>query len=269
MTIKEAIKEVMRRKGAPMTANEAYEAIVEAGLYEFNAAIPSAIVRGEIRRHCVGVEFSTASRTKHFELVGENKYYFLEKPIKQKAKASSSRSKYPSSSDLGVSAVKSAQQLHKAAFKETILKQVKKISPENFEYFTKNLLEAYGFEDVEVTSYSKDGGIDGYGQLKVGLGLITVAFQCKRYTKQAVRTKEVQEFRGSIQGKCEQGLFFTTSNFTSDCKVLMFQSGAVPIIMIDGEGIVDIMIEKNFGVQTESVPVYINALDLAVIGEEP
>ncbi len=47
----------------------------------------------------------------------------------------------------------------------------------------------------------------------------------------------------------------------------MFQPGAVPIIMIDGEGIIDIMIEKRFGVQTESVPVYINALDLAVSDE--
>lgn len=264
MTIKDAIKEVMRLKGSPMTSQEAYEAIVSAGLYEFNAAIPSAIVRGEIRRHCIGVDFSTASKTKHFELVGENKYYFLKTPKKVKVHVTKSGKFASGKSDLGVTDVKIAQEKHKLAFKESIIKQIKKVSPENFEHFTKNLLEAYGFEDVEVTSYSKDGGIDGFGQLKVGLGLITVAFQCKRYTSKSVRTKEIQEFRGSIQGKCEQGLFFTTSKFTADCQELMFQAGAVPIIMIDGAGIVDIMIEKEFGVQTESIHVYINALDLAV-----
>lgn len=267
MTIKDAIKEVMRRKGAPMTAQEAYDAIIEAGLYEFNAAIPSAIVRGELRKHCVGVEFSTASKTKHFELIGSNKYYFLDKAITVNSTAKQAITSKNIPSGLGISEVKLAQLKHRQQFTNSIIKQIQKIKPENFEHFTKNLLEAYGFEDVEVTSYSKDAGIDGFGRLKVGLGIITVAFQCKRYTSKSVRTKEIQEFRGSIQGKCEQGLFFTTSKFTKDCEVLMFQAGAVPIIMIDGEGIVEIMIEKRFGVEVESVPVFINALDLALVDD--
>lgn len=264
MTIKEAIKEVMRRNGGPMTAQEAYEAIKTADLYNFKAAIPSGIVRNQIRRHCIGIDFSTASKTKHFEQIGDNKYYFLDTPQKVKTISAGSGSKRHKLADLGLSEVKTAQAKHKSAFKNALLKEIKQISPENFEHFTKNLLVAYGFEDVEVTSYSKDGGIDGFGQLKVGLGLITVAFQCKRYTSKSVRTKEIQELRGSIQGKCEQGLFFTTSKFTGECKKLMFQAGAVPIIMIDGDGIVDIMIEKGFGVQTDSVPIYFNELDLAL-----
>lgn len=44
----------------------------------------------------------------------------------------------------------------------------------------------------------------------------------------------------------------------------MFQAGAVPIIMIDGEGIIDIMIEKSFGVRTQPIPIYINEFDLAI-----
>lgn len=264
MTIKDAIKKVMRSHGSPMTAQEAYEAIIAADLYKFNAAIPSAIVRGEIRRHCVGVDFSTASRTKHFELIGNNKYYFLEVPKKISKVERNINSDFPARSDLGVRDIKLAQAKHTEAFSKSIIRQIKKVTPENFEHFTKNLLDAYGFEDLEVTSYSKDGGIDGFGRLKVGLGLITVAFQCKRYTSKSVRTKEIQEFRGSIQGKCEQGIFFTTSRFTTDCESLMFQAGAVPIIMLDGEGIVEIMIDKNFGIETQSIPIYFNALDLAL-----
>jgi len=231
--------------------------------YDFNAADPLAIVRGELRRHCLGVDFSSASNTKHFKLVDDNKYFPLDAPIKKRTKASAMQFRDPKC-DHGASEVRMAHERHEAAFKQAILEQIKKLAPEKFEYFTKNLLEAYGFEDVEVTQYSKDGGIDGFGQLKMGFAFINVAFQCKRYTSQRVQTKEIREFRGSIQGKCEQGLFFTTSEFTADCKGLMFQPGAVPIIMIDGLGVVDIMIEKGVGVQIESVPVYVNALDLAI-----
>lgn len=250
----------MALNGSPMTVQEIYDSIILNNLYSFKAAIPAAIVRSEIRKHCLDVNFETASKTKHFKLVETNKYYFLEKPIKIDHKKQLNRK--VSRKNLGVEAVKSAQRKHQKEFKESVIKLIKKINPIHFENFTKNLLEAYGFEDVEVTRFSRDGGIDGFGRMKVGLGVITVAFQCKRYSTKSVTTKEIQEFRGSIQGKCEQGLFFTTSQYTKNCEELMFQPGAVPIIMIDGQGIVDIMIEKKFGVEIQNVPIFINALDL-------
>lgn len=39
------------------------------------------------------------------------------------------------------------------------------------------------------------------------------------------------------------------------------KQGAVPIILIDGKMIVDFMIEKQFGIEHENLPIYINALD--------
>ncbi|WP_022665353.1 restriction endonuclease [Desulfospira joergensenii] len=264
MTIKEAIRKVMKLKGSPMTAQEAYEAIISNNLYNFKAAVPSGIVRGEIRRHCIGVDFPSASKTKYFELIGDNTYFYLDSPQKISSRSKKAIKQTPKI-NTGINEIKKAQKRHFSTFRQKILKEIKKITPENFENFTKNLLEAYGFIDVEVTRKTKDGGIDGFGQLKIGLGLITVAFQCKRYTSKSVNTKEIQAFRGAIQGKCEQGLFFTTSTYTKDCTKLMFQPGAVPIIMINGDGIVEIMIEKEFGVQTEYIPIFINALDLALI----
>jgi len=73
MTIIEAIKRVMRTHGAPMTAKEAYEAIVAHQLYEFHAQNPAHVVLMQIRRHSEGIDFPTASPTKHFRLVGDNK----------------------------------------------------------------------------------------------------------------------------------------------------------------------------------------------------
>jgi len=56
----------------------------------------------------------------------------------------------------------------------------------------------------------------------------------------------------------------TTSKFSKDALGATTKRGAVPIVLIDGLMIVDIMIEKKFGVDMENMPVYINALDLAL-----
>ncbi len=81
MTIIEAIKEVMRRKGHPMTTKEAYQQIIENDLYKFKAADPVNIVNSQIRRHCKGIpEQKSYSTTKHFILVADNKYYFIDPP---------------------------------------------------------------------------------------------------------------------------------------------------------------------------------------------
>ena len=37
-----------------------------------------------------------------------------------------------------------------------------------------NLLDVYGFSDLSVTQKSKDGGIDGFGKLKIGLAHMSV-----------------------------------------------------------------------------------------------
>jgi restriction system protein len=124
------------------------------------------------------------------------------------------------------------------------------------------LLEAYGFVDVKVTQFSKDGGIDGNGKLKVGLAHLNVAFQCKRYTGNSVGRPDIDKFRGAIQGQFEQGIFFTSSTFAQGAASASFRPGAVPIILIDGKAIVDLMIEKQFGVQVEQLPIYSYALDL-------
>ena len=42
------------------------------------------------------------------------------------------------------------------------------------------------------------------------------------------------------------------------------RTGAVPIILVDGTTIVDIMIDKQFGIEKEELPIYTPALDLAI-----
>jgi restriction system protein len=147
-----------------------------------------------------------------------------------------------------------------AQFKANLLERLFDLSPVQFDYFAKKLLIEYRFISMEVTSLSHDGGIDGYGMLKVGVTTINVAFQCKRGQK-SVQRPEVDKFRGAIQGEFEQGIFFTTSDFTDGAKAVSLKKGAVPIILLDGESIVDLMIDKQFGVKRRPMELYLDEVD--------
>ena len=259
MTIIEAIKKVMKLRTAPMTVREAYDAIMESGYYTFHAENPIQVVASQIRRHCKGLDFPSASETKHFELREENKYYFLEQPLKQRSRRKPSAGLRHRSL---LQDLKAMHEMYDAGLRATVLANIRRLDPSTFEEFAKKLLEAYGFVDVRVTQYSKDGGIDGHGKLKTGLAYLNVAFQCKRFRTNSVGRPEIDKFRGAIQGQFEQGLFFTTSTFAQGAEAASFRPGAVPIILIDGKAIVDLMIDKRFGVQVEQMPIYSYALDL-------
>ena len=265
MTIVEAIKAVMRDAGHPLSAREAHAKIVEQGLYAFQAKDPQHVVLMQIRRHCMDLDFPSAASTKHFRMVSDNQYEPIDVstsgPQKsrrtQRHLASSSRSKPAKETPLPL-AEKQLWQLYKRyleIFKKHMLQELKRLPPAVFEAFAKDLLEAYGFEDMKVTSVSRDGGIDGHGKLKVGLAYLNVAFQCKRWTKAHIHRPEIDRFRGAAQGRYEQGIFLTTSSFSQGAIDVTTQPGAIPIVMLDGKAIVNLMIERKLRVEASLMEI--------------
>lgn len=117
------------------------------------------------------------------------------------------------------------------------------------------MLQIYGFVNVNVTNVGSDGGIDGFGKLRLGLATMNVAFQCKRWEGN-VGSIQIDQFRGAIQGEYEQGLFFTTSDFTDGATKKSIKKGSVPIILMNGRSIVNLMIEKGLGVETRPLYLY-------------
>jgi len=259
-TIREAIIETFKRVNRTLSARDIFDYIIEQDLYRFNAENPEGIVRVEIRRHCEGVEFPSAKPTKYFRILKDGKYWLKGFPIPgiSEKELKSEKIIQQDANNLKVigSDLIKIHAKHIEAIRKQILNNLKELQPVEFEIFSKKLLEIYGFREMSVTPPSKDGGIDGRGKLKVGITFLDVAFQSKRWNKTAVSQKEIQTFRGSIQGKCEQGIYFTTSTYTKGAKEVSLQKGAVPVILIDGELIVDLMIEKGLGVETESLKMY-------------
>lgn len=146
------------------------------------------------------------------------------------------------------------------AFKNNVLQKLHDLTPKQFEHFASSLLRAYGFQKIIVTGKPGDGGIDGHGQLKVGMAILKAAFQCKRWDS-SVGSKEVQAFRGAIQGQFEQGYFFTTSTFTDAAQKESIRQGAIPIVLFGGTQIIDIMIDRGIGVRRRPVEIYEDQLD--------
>ena len=155
---------------------------------------------------------------------------------------------------------------YETAFRTQLLERLLALKPQDFEHFAKRNLIAYGFVDVTVTQVSKDGGIDGYGRLTLGLATMNAAFQCKRWQGNVGRP-EVDKFRGAIQGEFEQGVFFATSDFSKEAREASLRRGAVPIILLNGEAIVRLMIERGIGVRKSALFAYFDVLDELVEGQ--
>ncbi len=135
-----------------------------------------------------------------------------------------------------------------------LLELLMSLHPQQFEEFAGKLLESVGFTGIEVTKYVGDGGIDGYGNLEMGVVKVKAAFQFKRW-RNNVPPAEVNQFRGAIQGEFDQGIFITTSDFSEEAKKVSSKRGAVPIVLINGDRIVNIMLEKGLGIRHEPLTV--------------
>lgn len=144
-----------------------------------------------------------------------------------------------------------------AAFERKVLQELMDREPSEFEAFAAKLMTTYGFRKMRVTNVhtAPDGGIDGNGELKLGLATMRAAFQCKKW-RGSVGRPEIDKFRGAIQGRFEHGYFFTTSTFSDEARQASIRDGAVPIFLFDGHEIVQIMVEKGLGIGRRPIEIY-------------
>jgi len=118
-----------------------------------------------------------------------------------------------------------------------------------FERFCQRLLREAGFEQVNVTGRSGDGGIDGIGLLQINpLVSFKVLFQCKRF-QGSVTPSHVRDFRGAMQGRADKGIIITTGTFTADAKKEAIRDGVPPIELIDGDKLISMCEELELGLK--------------------
>lgn len=125
--------------------------------------------------------------------------------------------------------------------------------PKAFEELIGQLLVAIGIEDVIVTNYSGDNGIDVRGTLVVGDVIrVNMAVQVKKWKKDRnIQRPDVQQVRGSL-GAHDQGLIITTSDFSPGATEEAQRPNAVPVALMNGDQLVALLVEHNIGVHRAS-----------------
>ena len=131
------------------------------------------------------------------------------------------------------------------------------MKPGEFEELISQLLAEMGFEMVEVTKLSGDGGIDVRGTLVVGdVVRIKMAVQVKKWKlKNNILAPVVQQVRGSL-GAHEQGLIITTSDFSAGAIKEAAQPDKTPIALMNGEQLVMLLMEHGIGVHRSTPDLF-------------
>lgn len=159
-----------------------------------------------------------------------------------------------------------------ARFRKEMRERLRKIPPEKFEELIRALLEEMEFEDTVTTPYSGDKGVDVRGVLRANqLSATRVAIQAKRWLAN-VGSNVVREMRGSLRmAEYEQGLIITPSDFSEGAKEEAIESGKMPISLINGAQLVDLLISYGMGVknQTYNVPTFDEEYWTEVLGVTP
>lgn len=140
---------------------------------------------------------------------------------------------------------------HNKKARGKLLQRLIKMKADEFEHFVSELLAKVGFEELKVTRFSGDGGIDVRGMLVVGEVIRTkMAVQAKKWATQNVRAPHVQQVRGSL-GTHEQGLIITTSDFSKGAREEATRPDAVPIALMNGEQLVALMVQHEVMVRRQ------------------
>lgn len=139
--------------------------------------------------------------------------------------------------------------------KLSLIAVLRSLSPLGFEKVSRELLRESGFENVEITDGSADGGIDGFGTLEINPFVsFKVLFQCKRYAEgNLVGRPQVGDFRNAMIGRAEKGIIITTSSFTNAAILEANREGAPQIELVDGVKLVEMFQRVELGVKKRMV----------------
>ena len=185
------------------------------------------------------------------------------------------RAKY-SATDLGVAYMKRVakppkpderQQIRKlakareAAVRTSLREHLLEMDPKAFEKLVGRLLDHMNYQDVEVVGQSGDGGVDVVAEIELGVTSVREVVQAKRH-RRTVQRKDLDALRGSLyRFNAVRGTIVATSRFAKGAMEAAFAQGAAPITLIDGEKLVDLLIEHGIGVRKHAIEVLTIDLD--------
>lgn len=142
-----------------------------------------------------------------------------------------------------------------ASVRKSLRKHLLAMDPRAFEKLVGRLLEHMNYQNVKVVGKSGDGGVDVIGEIELGVTSVREVVQAKRH-RRTVQRKDLDALRGSLyRFNAVRGTIVATSRFAKGAIEAAFAQGAAPITLIDGEKLLDLLIEHGMGVRKQSIEV--------------
>jgi restriction system protein len=137
--------------------------------------------------------------------------------------------------------------------REQLAHYLAKMDPFKFEGLIKLLLEEMGYDDVQTTSPTNDKGVDVVANIELGISSVREVLQVKRHKGNINRTV-LDQLRGSLHRfNAVRGTVITTGHFSKGTQEAAFERGAAPITLIDGDKLLDLLVEHQIGVTKKAV----------------
>jgi restriction system protein len=130
------------------------------------------------------------------------------------------------------------------------------MDPFKFEELIKLLLEEMGYDNVETTAPTNDKGVDVVGDIELGISSVREVIQVKRY-RGSINRVILDQLRGSLHRfNAVRGTIITTGRFSKGAQEAAFERGAAPVTLIDGEKLLDLLMQNQIGVSKKSVDYF-------------
>lgn len=226
LSFKEAAIKILQESKHPMSPNDIYRVAAEQKLIKTSGKTPEATMGAQIY-----TDIKKNGASSQFVQVGKGLFSAATKSNKEK------------SPEQMILEYNEAQTI---ALKERLLNT----DPFIFEHLIGDLLEKLGYENVEVTKRSGDGGIDVKANLTVyGFTNVKTAVQVKRYSHN-VSDNVVRELRGAAEVD-QRGLIITTADFTKAAKEEASAPNKMPVSLVNGEKLLELLIKYEIGVKSK------------------
>lgn len=237
ISFKKAAMKILERTDKPMTAAEITKIAIEENLIDSSGETPEATMGAQIY-----VDINK-DKNSPFRKVGRGLFTLKKK------------SDVPNSPLL---IIENQNEITKGRLKELL----HSMDPFQFEYLAADLLQKIGYENVTVTKRSGDKGIDVIANLTVGgITNVKTVIQVKRYSAaNKINGAVITQLRGSAEVD-QRGLVITTSDFTKDGIDEAQAPNKMPVSLVNGEKLIQLLIKYGVGVKKQEL--FVLSLDEA------
>jgi restriction system protein len=130
------------------------------------------------------------------------------------------------------------------------------MSARKFESLIKFLLEEMGYTDVQTTPYTNDKGVDVVANIELGISSVREVVQAKRH-KGNINRPVLDQLRGSLHRfNAVRGTLISTGGYSKGTIDAAFERGVAPITLIDGDKLIDLLIEHGIGVTKQTIEYF-------------